>query len=154
MKNKKSYLIIITAIFLFLSIYLLFGSPQLLSKSESPEFCGSCHIMHTEYEDWFYSGSHSKIKCVDCHLPNDNLINHFIWKGIDGMKDVFFFYTGLHGNELVPTAHTTKTVKENCLRCHQQMVSLITTDDRDCWDCHRRTVHDKRGMVMVNPPSE
>ena len=42
----------------------------------------------------FHSGAHQNIKCVDCHLPNNNLVNHLFWKSVDGVKDSLAFQTG------------------------------------------------------------
>ena len=69
-----------------LGVFAAFGPPGLYAKSESPEFCGSCHVLQPEYEAWFHSGAHRRIKCVDCHLPNDNLPNH-CGKTLDGVRD-------------------------------------------------------------------
>ena len=59
-----------------------FGPPRLFAKSESPEFCGSCHVMEAQYETWFHAGAHRRIKCVDCHLPNDNIAPSSMAKGL------------------------------------------------------------------------
>ena len=65
--------------------YVAFGSPGLYAKSESPEFCGSCHVLQPEYESWFHSGAHQNMKCIHCHLPNNNLANHLFWKSVEGI---------------------------------------------------------------------
>jgi cytochrome c nitrite reductase small subunit len=78
---------------------------------------------------------------VDCHLPNDNLINHLIWKGIDGTKDVVSFYGRLYPDLIKISEHGKKTVKENCIRCHDEMVSRMKVEGKDCWTCHRQTTH-------------
>src|SRR4030042_5699134 len=77
-------------------IFAASSSPGLglYAKSETPEFCGSCHVLNMEYEAWFHSGAHRQIKCVDCHLPNNNFPNHLLWKTLDGVKDAVKFHTG------------------------------------------------------------
>ena len=52
-----------------LGMFLGFGPPQLMAKTESPLFCNSCHVMESQYEAWFNVGAHRTIRCVDCHLP-------------------------------------------------------------------------------------
>ena len=92
--SKRKILIsvlIAGAIAAVLGIFVAFGPPGLYAKSESPEFCGSCHAVQPEYEAWFHAGAHRRIKCVDCHLPNDNFVQHLTWKTLDGLKD----FTGL-----------------------------------------------------------
>jgi cytochrome c nitrite reductase small subunit len=141
MHINKKYLagIIISALLFFIFL------PKLVSMTDTTVFCSSCHVMSAEYEDWFYSGMHRQIKCVDCHLPNDGVINHYMWKGIDGLKDVVYFYTGIVAEEIHSTKHAKKAIKENCVRCHEEMVSRISTDNLKCWECHRSAYHNRSG---------
>ena len=74
--------------------FLAFGPPQLMAKTETPLFCSSCHVMESQYEAWFHVGAHRSIRCVDCHLPHQNLPVYYVWKTIDGMKDVVMFHSG------------------------------------------------------------
>lgn len=122
-------------------LFLVFWLPYMVRTTSTPEYCSSCHVMLPEYEDWFYSGAHRQISCIDCHLPNDNFVNHYVWKGLDGMKDVIFFYTGLVPEMIHSTRHARRTIQSNCLRCHEDMTSLMKRDDRNCWDCHRAQYH-------------
>ena len=39
------YVLIAAAIAAVLGIFVAFGPPGLYAKSESPEFCGSCHVL-------------------------------------------------------------------------------------------------------------
>lgn len=142
-KHKHSvtfYIYWCLALFLF-SLFLFFGPPDIYTKTSSPEFCGSCHVMETQYDSWSKAGLHRTIKCVDCHLPNNNIVNHMVWKGYDGMKDVIFFYSGIYGQNMKISSHGKNTVKKNCMRCHKDMISQMKTNGRFCWDCHRRIKH-------------
>jgi cytochrome c nitrite reductase small subunit len=127
-------------------LFVAFGPPGLYAKSAEPEFCASCHVMETHYEMWFHNGGHRNLRCVECHLPNDNPINHLTWKSIDGMKDVWLFYSGKVPERIRLTAHGEAVLEENCRRCHAQLVSLIK-EDRRCWDCHRRLSHLNTGAM-------
>jgi cytochrome c nitrite reductase small subunit len=127
-------------------LFLLFGPPQLLARSESPEFCASCHVMKTEYNAYMHNGAHRRLKCIDCHLPNDSVASHYVWKSIDGMKDVVVFNSGRVPERITISDHGAAVVKENCIRCHQTLVSMIDTS-RNCWSCHRRITHNGTGAL-------
>jgi cytochrome c nitrite reductase small subunit len=134
-----------------LGAFLAVGPPKLYAKSESPEFCASCHVMASEYENWFHAGAHRRVKCVDCHLPNDNLARHLIWKGIDGGRDFLTFHTGLYAKDIRLTPAGAKIVKENCLRCHAETMARVS-EDRNCWVCHRQLSHQQTGVVATLAP--
>ncbi len=124
-----------------LSVFLFFGPPDLYTKTSNPDFCHSCHVMDEHFEHWFMTGVHRNIWCVDCHLPNDTKAGHFVWKGIDGMKDVILFHTNLFPEPIRISDHGRKTIQRNCVRCHGELVSEINTEGRNCWECHRRIDH-------------
>lgn len=132
-----------------LALFILLGPPQLLAKSESPQFCASCHVMEDQHSAFMHSGAHRRNKCVDCHLPNDNVAMHYIWKSIDGMKDVLFFQSGHVPERITLSDHGAKVVKANCIRCHSELVSQMDTS-RNCWSCHRRITHTGTGSIETN----
>jgi len=132
-------------------VFIAFGPPGLYAKSESPEFCGSCHILQTEYETWFHSGAHQRIKCIDCHLPNNNLPDHLLWKTLDGVKDTVKFHTGMVSEPIRISAHGALVVQANCQRCHAETVARVNIERR-CWDCHRRLTHQHAGVIAALTP--
>ena len=146
-----SYLLILFSILLGAGGYLAFGPPGLYAKSETPEFCGSCHVMEMEYEAWFHSGAHRRVKCVDCHLPNDNLARHLAWKTMDGVKDAAAFHTGRISDPIRLSKHGAAVVQDNCRRCHGEIISRIN-EDRQCWDCHRNLSHKRAGAIAAMTP--
>lgn len=129
-----------------IGLFVALGPPQLLAKSESPDFCASCHVMETQHTAFMHSGAHRRLKCVDCHLPNDGVASHYIWKSIDGMKDVLVFNSGKMPERIELSEHGAKMVKANCIRCHETLVSQMDTS-RDCWSCHRRITHTGTGSI-------
>jgi cytochrome c nitrite reductase small subunit len=129
-------------------LFLLFGPPKLLAKSDQPSFCVQCHVMESEFEAWAHAGAHRRKMCVDCHLPNGNAGVHYIWKSIDGMKDALLFYSGSVPEKIHLTAHGEKVVQANCVRCHEQTVMLID-QERNCWECHRRIMHTRSGAMQT-----
>lgn len=131
-----------------LLIFLLLGPPQLLAKSEHPDFCAGCHVMEAEYEAWSHAGAHRRKACVECHLPNDNTAVHYVWKTIDGMKDIALFYTGAVPEHITITKHGEQVLQANCIRCHEQTVAYID-HERKCWECHRRIMHARSGAMQT-----
>ena len=145
----KKYLAAVLAVTI-LTVFILWGPPDLLKKTSEPEYCNTCHVMNEQFEAWFMTGIHRNIKCVDCHLPNTSPVRYFIWKGIDGMKDLAMFHSGIYSEDIGISSHGKKIVKENCLRCHEGMVTVINTDERYCWSCHRRIMHRYPEISMLH----
>lgn len=145
-KKLWFYAIILAVLFGAGGWYVSFGPPKLYAKSSTPEFCAGCHVMEAQYESWRHAGAHRRIKCVDCHLPNDNMARHLAWKNIDGLTDMFKFYSGQVRENIRISDRGAKTVLENCRRCHEETIARIS-DDRRCWDCHRRLSHKMTGAI-------
>ena len=142
-------ILIITLIAAAAGAFLMLGPPALLAKSESPEFCSSCHVMQAQYDSWFHEGAHRSIKCVDCHLPHQNILAHYVWKSIDGMKDVVVFHSGMTPETITISDRGQNVLQGNCLRCHETTVWRITKD-RNCWECHRRLSQTRSGAILTN----
>lgn len=139
------FLVVCGALF---GLFLLLGPPHLLAKSESPDFCASCHVMEAQHTAFMHNGAHRRLKCVDCHLPNENLAAHYIWKSIDGMKDVVVFNSGKVPERITISAHGAAVLKANCIRCHETLVSQMDKS-RNCWSCHRRITHNGTGALQT-----
>lgn len=131
---------------LAVAAFLMVGPPQLLAKSESAGFCAECHA--DEFAAWSHAGAHRRLKCVECHLPNDNPAEHYFWKSVDGVKDVSFFNLGLMSDRIAVTGHGIKVIQQNCIRCHEARVSVID-QGRQCWGCHRRLRHTLTGSMQA-----
>jgi cytochrome c nitrite reductase small subunit len=106
--------------------------------------------MDAAYENWYHASHERWAKCVDCHLPHDNLINYYFEKGKTGFHDVYVFSTGSTPELIRAKADTQKILQTNCIRCHNNTVENIVTGsqpfDRHCWDCHRSVAHGPRGL--------
>jgi cytochrome c nitrite reductase small subunit len=129
-------------------LFVMFGPPKLMARTETPDFCASCHVMESQYEAWFHTGAHRSIRCIDCHLPHDNIGKYYAWKSIDGMKDVYLFYSGRVPETITLSAHGEKTVQSNCARCHETTVEKIDRT-RNCWECHRWLQHSLAGTRLT-----
>jgi cytochrome c nitrite reductase small subunit len=145
---KRVFLYLLGAIVIVAALggFAAFGPPGLYAKSESPEFCGSCHVLQPEYETWFHSGAHQNIKCIDCHLPNDNLAHHLWAKTLEGVGDTLAFHTGRVSDPIKISDSGTRVVVANCRRCHAERMARIN-EERRCWDCHRRMSHKGTGAI-------
>jgi cytochrome c nitrite reductase small subunit len=132
-----------------LGMFLAFGPPQLMAQTETPLFCSSCHVMQTEFQAWQRVGAHRTIRCVDCHLPHQNMPVYYVWKSIDGMKDVIVFYSGQTPERITISKRQEGVVQANCIRCHAGRVGRINTE-RNCWDCHRWLQHRKSPVRLTS----
>jgi cytochrome c nitrite reductase small subunit len=149
MRNSRLFLwLALAAAGAAVAAFVLVGPPRLLARSSQPDFCAGCHVMEAEFEAWAHVGAHRQIKCVDCHLPNQNMTVHYIWKSIDGLKDAVMFYSGQVSDDIDLTEHGEKVLQANCIRCHETTVSMIDST-RDCWNCHRGVQHQRSGTIQT-----
>jgi cytochrome c nitrite reductase small subunit len=115
--------------------------------------CNNCHVMDSQYENWYHGGHRAATECVDCHLPHDNFVHYYLAKAQTGMHDVYVFGTGKTPELIRAEPETQKVIQANCIRCHQDTVGNIMLGpqpfDRHCWDCHRSAAHGQRGISIV-----
>ena len=115
-----------------------------------PSTCNNCHVMNSQYENWFHASHQISAGCSDCHLPHENFLAYWYEKGRSGMHDVFSYSTGTYDAQIRATDHTREIVQDNCVRCHFDKVESILMGpqafDRYCWDCHRSVAHGERGI--------
>ena len=135
--------IALCSVFVFL---ILFIPSHVSAFAETAEYCKKCHVMESEYEAWIHSGAHRRQQCVECHLPYENKALHYLWKSIDGLKDIIIFHSGRVPELIRLSSHGEKTVQANCIRCHETAVSMIDKE-RKCWQCHRRSTHRLTGSI-------
>jgi cytochrome c nitrite reductase small subunit len=133
---------------------------------DDPAACVNCHIMTPFYATWSH-GSHGRdATCNDCHVPHDNIVTHYLFKGVDGMKHVAYFVT--HNEPQVIRAETmsAQVIMDNCIRCHTQLNSEFVKTGRinymmakrgagmACWDCHRQVAHGGVNSLSSTPNGE
>lgn len=119
--------------------------------TSSPRTCTNCHVMDAAYENWYHAPHEKVTKCVDCHLPHENMLAYYYVKFESGAHDVFYFSTGLTPDAIRLRPGTPKIIQSNCIRCHSETVSEISahTLDRNCWSCHRDVAHGERGITLL-----
>lgn len=119
----------------------------------APETCANCHVMDSQYENWYHAPHRNVTECVDCHLPHENIVAYYLEKGRQGAKDVYAFTTG-HIPVAIRASEKSKVIlQSNCIRCHEETVESVVMGeqpfDRYCWDCHRDISHGSRGASAV-----
>ncbi len=154
LKGKRLWLLLGTGACIALggALFAFFGPPKLYAKTGSPEYCASCHVMEDQYEAWRHQGAHRRINCIDCHLPNNNIVNHLYEKSYQGMRDTFIFYSGRVPERIRLSMEGGKIVQANCERCHGEIISRLEMTDRNCWSCHRRLSHNRSGSMETISP--
>ena len=150
--TKTPFILAITVAILALGFFV-FVTDAPAYGGHAPETCNNCHVMDSQYENWYHAPHEKVAECVDCHLPHDNMAVYYLEKGRQGMKDVYAFVTGNIPVAIRASDKTKGIIQENCLRCHDNTVENIMLGDqpfeRYCWDCHRSASHGERGASIV-----
>ncbi len=148
------YLTLTLAILIFLAALSVFAwatdAPAYLGHAAAT--CNNCHVMDSQYENWYHAAHENVAICADCHLPHQNILSYYLYKGYSGMKDVFSFTFKIYPPAIRATHQTDSIVQANCIRCHNDTVESILAGpqafDRYCWSCHRSAAHGQRGASL------
>lgn len=139
------------------SIVVFGGGYGVLSFTNSPTFCSSCHEMAPEYTTYTAS-AHNQISCVQCHIKPGvtNMLTH----KVKSLKEVYYHVTGVP-EQIVQTEEEAVS-NENCLQCHSKN-RLVTASgdlkvnhkghiekDIPCITCHEGVVHAKIASRGIN----
>lgn len=162
-RAQKVVLLVMAGIFVgtgFLFLYMLRATTYLGDDSAA---CINCHIMTPYYATWSHSSHSRNATCNDCHVPHENMVRKYAFKGMDGMKHVGAFLTNSERD--VPEAANAgaQVIMENCIRCHTELnTELVKTGKIDfmraeagegkaCWDCHRDIPHGGKNSLSSTP---
>lgn len=130
--------------------------------SDNPSACVNCHVMAPYYATW-ERGSHGKITtCNDCHIPQNNVVNSYLFKARDGIQHSYVFTFRLEPQVIRLKQSSKDVVQQNCIRCHQDLIhpvslraisgkSIIQKGEGYCWDCHRETPHGSVNSLTSTP---
>ena len=152
--SKYSLFLAIAAAVIALGFFVFVTDAPAYGGS-APETCANCHVMDSQYENWYHAPHEKFTECVDCHLPHANIVVYYLEKGRQGAKDVYAFTTGKIPTAIRASAKTKGIIQENCIRCHTATVENIVMGsgeqafDRYCWECHRNVSHGTRGISEV-----
>lgn len=133
---------------------------------DDPAACINCHIMSPYYATWTHSAHARNTTCNDCHVPNNSIVSHYAFKGMDGMKHVAYFVTHSEAQAIEAEEASAEVIMDNCIRCHKQLnQEFVNTgridymeaqrgEGKACWDCHRDVAHMNKNSLSSTPGAE
>ena len=172
--KQKLFLSMLVGIGVLIGVILCYGTYYGMHKTSDEKFCVLCHEMDPmviAYKDDVHGGNGkvgASAKCVDCHLPHDNLINYIFTKAKNGVVEgsIHFFGNPEAINWIERRDHRASFVfDKGCLECHgnilndisstaqaqkmhQHYQSLLGTDKEiKCASCHIDAGH--RGLRTI-----
>ena len=118
--------------------------------------------MAPQYSTWFHSSHREVAVCNDCHVPQDNIFNHYKFKAEDGLRHSAIFTLRNEPQVIHIREAGIKVVQNNCIRCHQDLLESkrlqsmtgrtdFITKERLCWECHRDTPHGTVNSLSSTP---
>ncbi len=114
--------------------------------SNDPKTCVNCHIMREQFDSWQKSSHHAVAVCNDCHVPHD-LLGKYYTKAEHGFRHSWGFTFQDFHEPIQIKESSLKAVQDNCLRCHNALVSEISHysavegDRTNCIRCHVSVGH-------------
>jgi len=157
-RKLKIIAIVLAGVVCGLGVYTVYASRAGSYLSDDPAACVNCHIMAPSYATWFHSSHGRNATCNDCHVPHDNAVRKWMFKGMDGMRHAALFTVKGEQQVIQATDQSASVIMNNCIRCHEQLntefvktgrVSYQMVKDGEgkaCWDCHREAVHGKNSL--------
>lgn len=143
--------------------YTVYVSRAYSYLSDDPEACINCHIMTPYYQSWMHSSHHLWTNCNDCHVPQDNFVEKYAFKAMDGLYHSAVFTIRKEPQSIRPRDASKGAIMKNCVRCHTQlntefvktgMISYAQVKEGEgkaCWDCHRDVPHTMISNLSSSP---
>lgn len=168
MKISKKLLFVIVLISGIVGFFTVLPVHYALEETSGDKFCVVCHEMDPmviAYSTDVHGGNSKtgmKAKCVDCHLPHDNLVKYVYQKARNGVVEG---YVHFFGEPDKIDWHERRKNRENfvfdngCLTCHENLVAnkltspqaqkmhihyenlLGSKDELKCASCHIEVGH-------------
>ena len=160
--NWKVPVTILNGILVGLAFYILYISNAVSYLSDESETCINCHVMNPQYATWNHSAHREVAKCNDCHVPHNNVFNKYYFKAKDGLRHATIFTMRGEPQVIFIKEEGKKVVQDNCIRCHEKLVTdnavVARFDqsrhfrmDRSCVECHRETPHGRVNSLVSVP---
>ncbi len=162
-KNWQFAVALTAGVLFGLSAYILYISNATSYMSDDPTTCINCHVMNTQYAGWAKSSHREKATCNDCHVPQDSFINKYYFKAKDGLRHATMFTLRKEPQVIVIKEEGSEVVQQNCIRCHNDLITdnkmlsktkefdHFRTDGRKCWECHREVPHGRVRSLSSDP---
>ncbi len=158
----KLPVIVLLGIFCGLGLFVFHLAKLPSYLSDNPQTCVNCHIMAPQYATWSHSSHREWASCNDCHVPHNNIVNHYWFKANDGMRHSYMFTFRLEPQVIFIKQAGKDAVQQNCIRCHSELITdnKLTTmrpdfhaniNDRYCTDCHREIPHGRVNSLSSVP---
>lgn len=160
--NWRPIVVLALGVFCGLSLFLVYISRAPSYLSDDPATCVNCHIMTPQYASWAHSAHRNWATCNDCHVPQDNVIESYIFKAQDGLRHAYVFTLRAEPQAIRITDAGKRAVQSNCVRCHRELVLGEPTladarearharANRYCWECHRYSPHGRARSLASAP---
>lgn len=158
----RIYVIFLVGILTGLMVLIFHISRASSYLSDNPETCINCHVMIPQYANWQKSSHFIHATCNDCHVPQDNIINTYRFKAMDGLRHSTIFTLRAEPQVIKIKKAGINVVQENCIRCHEstihktnlsQFTEVSSMDDKEglCWTCHREVPHGRVRSLSSTP---
>jgi len=157
-RRQKSMAIAAGGIICGLVIYTAYAFRITSYLSDEPATCMNCHVMAPYYATWSHSSHGRNTTCNDCHVPNDNVVRKWLFKGTDGIRHASVFLMKGEPQVIQAIDGSSSVIMNNCIRCHGQLNTGFvktgrinypmakTGEGKACWDCHRETPHGRNSL--------
>ena len=153
---------VLLGIFTGLAIYVIYVSKAQSYLGDKPETCINCHVMIPHYANWTHSAHGRVATCNDCHVPQNNIFNKYLFKAKDGLNHATMFTLRLEPQAIIMEDETRPMIQSNCIRCHEKtvreefMFALVPgyhnhMEERWCLDCHRDDPHGRIISLSSTP---
>ncbi|MGG7049028.1 MULTISPECIES: cytochrome c3 family protein [unclassified Campylobacter] len=168
MKISKKVLAAIILVSGIIGFLVVLPVHYALDKTSGDKFCVVCHEMDPmvmSYQHDVHSGkgaTGTKAKCVDCHIPHDNLAKYVLTKAKNGIVEGYIHFFGdpnsidWHKNRKNKESYvfdngcmschtdilTTTASSQQAKKMHAHYTKLLNTDKEiKCVSCHTTTGH-------------
>lgn len=152
----------VSSLLLGLVLFLFYISKAHSYLSDEPETCTNCHIMSPQYATWSHSSHREVANCNDCHVPHNNVFNHYYFKAKDGLRHSTIFTLRNEPQVIFIKSEGAEVVHNNCIRCHNQLLVDPKLNasvenhtghmtDRRCVECHRTVPHGRVNSISSVP---
>ncbi len=155
--------IVVTGAFVGVFIYTFITSRAYTYLSDDPATCVNCHVMAPYYATWMHSSHGKDATCNDCHIPQDNFVNKYFVKALNGYRHAAVFTQRKEDQAMRAIEINSQAIMNNCIRCHTQLNTEFVETGRHtyremqeiggkaCWDCHRDVPHTRSRSLSSTP---